>query len=192
MNSIISFLQIPLVRIIGVIAVLYLALFSNKEKPDSLGNRLSKDEIVKNFNQVKERTNFITTTIQSNGQAQVQKSEGPQIVIEDIELGTGDISIGCGMGAKISYSIFDQSGNQLKNSREEKVVVGSKLNKFLEDNIIGMKNGAIRNIKVPKDFLSDDQTIDQLLKFYKNDLRFQIMVTELNESQEGSNTQCNL
>lgn len=192
MNNIISFLQIPLVRIVGVIVVLYFALFSNKEKPDSLGNRLSKEEIVKNFNEAKERTHFITTTIQSAKQAPVQKANNPELIIEDIDYGTGDLSIGCGTEAKILYSIFDQSGNQIKNSSEEKVRVGSKINKFIEKNIIGMKSGAIRNIMIPKGHLSDEQSINQLMNFYDSDLRFQIVITELNQSPETSNKSCDL
>ncbi len=192
MKNIISFLQIPLVRIIGVIVVLYFGLFSNKEKPDSLGNRLSRDEIVKNFNEVKERTRFISTTIQSGGQNQVQIAKNSQLDIEDIEPGTGNASIDCGMEAKISYSVFDQSGKQIRNPSEEKIIIGSKINDFIEKNIIGMKSGSIRNIQVPKDYISSNQTVNQLLNFYKSDLRFQIIITEFDESQIASNKPCNL
>ena len=39
--------------IIGIIIILYFALFNNKEHPDSLGKRLSKDRIQNNIEEIK-------------------------------------------------------------------------------------------------------------------------------------------
>jgi biotin operon repressor len=48
-----------LFRLAGALAVLYFGLYANKKSPESLGNRLSKEKIEKNVEEVKKKGFYI-------------------------------------------------------------------------------------------------------------------------------------
>jgi len=183
MNSILSLLRIPLIRFIGVVVILYFALFSNKHNPDSLRNRLSKENIEQNLHDVQAKGRFIVSNIKvaqdvSNQQAQSQILEN-KISLTDVKIGVGDISINCGDEAEISYEVLTENGVQIKNVSSEKIIVGSNLNKIIEKNILNMKQDGIRNINIPENLITDDSKISELLKFHRSNIRYQIRLLSI-------------
>ena len=54
--KIISFAPIKLIRIL---AILYFALYANTEKPQSLGNRITKEEVKKGIDKAKKTSGLI-------------------------------------------------------------------------------------------------------------------------------------
>ncbi len=193
MNKILDILRIPLIKFIGIGAILYFALFSNKEKPDSLGNRLSKEEVGKTFNEAKNKSRFIISTVNTAQEGKEVRSNQPnamaKITIEDLEIGKGENAISCGSEIKIAYGIYDANNKILKTVSSEKLTIGSNLNRIVEQNIIGMKSGGIRNINIPHDFKSNDQKINDMLNFYHSDLRYQISVTSVDKNT-STQTSC--
>ncbi len=78
----------PLVKVVGISAILYFALFANKENPESLGNRLSSEKIKKNVSEVKEKSHFIITNLEMAHRAaaqQHQTEQKPKLIEESIE-----------------------------------------------------------------------------------------------------------
>lgn len=61
-----NLLKSPIIRIAGIILILYFALFYDNSHPDSLGNRLSKDQIKDNVSQIKDRSSHIITNIKKS------------------------------------------------------------------------------------------------------------------------------
>ncbi len=53
----------PIFKIIGIIAIIYFALFYNKSSPNSLGQRLSYDNIKSDLKQAGNQTIFILGNI---------------------------------------------------------------------------------------------------------------------------------
>jgi hypothetical protein len=193
MNKILDILRIPLIKFIGIGAILYFALFSNKENPESLGNRLSKEEVGKTFNEAKNKSRFIISTVNTAQEGKEVRPNQPnpmvKITIEDLEIGKGENVISCGSEVEIAYGIYGTNNKTLKTVSSEKLTIGSALNRVVEQNIIGMKSGGIRNINIPNDLKSNDQKINDMLNFYHSDLRYQISVTSV-DTNTSTQTSC--
>lgn len=66
-------LKNPIIKSIGIIVILYFALFANKENPHSLGNRLSSENIKKNLDIATKQTKFIASNVKTARQLAKEK-----------------------------------------------------------------------------------------------------------------------
>lgn len=181
-------LENPLIRVVGIMVVLYFALFSNKQNPQSLGNRLSSEKIKKHLSEVEEKGKFIATNVKAARSFNVG-SEKPTDKIAEKTISVNDINVGiskksaiCGSEIKIFVSLNSDKAKNLMVKSEEKLLIGSRKNWLLEKNIIGMKKDGIREIKVPKGFVTEDQQLAGFLKDSDSDLTYQIILREISES----------
>ena len=192
-------LRNPIIKITGLVLVLYFALFYDKKNPDSLGNRLSSERIAKNFHEAQEKSTFIMSNIERahnlRGATAATASSDPlqnfsTLTIQDVEIGKEGGALKCGDEAEISYDIrVAGSTNQLEFVPKEKLVIGSNVNPMIERKIVGMKKGGLRIIKIPKDFKSSNQKLAFLLKF--NEAELQYAVTLINSGMaNNSNVSC--
>ncbi len=174
--KIFELLRNPIVKLIGAGFVLYFALFANKENPDSLGNRWSKQQLQKDIEEAKIKSHFIITNVKIAKETakELDKINLEKISIEDLEEGNGEEKISCGDAVQISYGIYTSEGTQLEFIESENLTIGSKNNELLEKNLIGMKKGGARNIKVSRDFQTTNKKLADLLKFHATDLKYQI------------------
>lgn len=174
--KIFELLRNPIVKLIGAGFVLYFALFANKENPDSLGNRWSKQQLQKDIEEAKIKSHFIITNVKIAKETakELDKINLEKISIEDLEEGNGEEKISCGDAVQISYGIYTSEGTQLEFIESENLTIGSKNNELLEKNLIGMKKGGARNIKVSHDFQTTNKKLADLLKFHATDLKYQI------------------
>lgn len=185
MNNLTGFLRIPLVKFVCILLILYFALFSNKDHPDALSNRLSKERISEGIDQAAKKSRFIISNVQSSNnipkapQATDQPIVKAKTSIEDVELGKGNMAV-CGSEVEISYSIFAKD-KKLREVSSEEIIIGSNIDKIIEKNILGMQKGGIRNIKVPYNFESDDRRLSGMLNFYKSDLRYQVSLLSVSD-----------
>lgn len=174
--KIFELLRNPIVKLIGAGFVLYFALFANKENPDSLGNRWSKQQLQKDIEEAKIKSHFIITNVKIAKETakELDKINLEKISIEDLEEGNGEEKISCGDAVQISYGIYTSEGTQLEFIESENLTIGSKNNELLEKNLIGMKKGGVRNIKVSHDFQTTNKKLADLLKFHATNLKYQI------------------
>lgn len=63
----------PIFKIIGIFLILYFGLYTNKEHPDSLGNRLSKEKMQENFKEVKSNSYFIVENLRKAEELEAAK-----------------------------------------------------------------------------------------------------------------------
>jgi len=186
--KIFELLQNPIIKTIGVILVIYFALFANKETPQSLGNRLSPENLKKNFSEVSEQSKFIITNVKAANEYSKLKNTAI-ISTEDIENGPSEIKVACGDEVEISYGIYTKEGKQIIFFEAKKLIIGSKTIPIIEKNIIGMNSGGIRNINIPQDFLTEEPDLSKILASEKTDLRYQ--VTVLNVKKSATKINCN-
>lgn len=185
-------LKNPIIRTIGVIIIVYFGLFHNKKDPESLGNRLSSENIKKNLSEAGEKSRFIISNIrvaQEIAKNQQTTKKSPQEIfetstIEDAAIGNSEKIISCGDIVKISYGIYNHDGKQLTPSKEKSLAINSEENYILEKSVTGMKAGGIRHIYLPKDFYSTDPEFDELLKSEKNGFKFIITILNISEIKE--------
>jgi hypothetical protein len=73
--KLINITQNRFIKIVGIILVIYFALFYNKTNPESLGNRLSPKNIKDGLNAAQEKSRFILTNINTAKQIEKQKEK---------------------------------------------------------------------------------------------------------------------
>jgi hypothetical protein len=209
-------LQNPLIKIIGVLVIIYFGLFANKKNPDSLGNRLSMKKVKEHFSDIGEKGKFIVTNVEAAREyakthevkknvQQEQKSPEPQQEIQPApnaapsnsqevgyDPGSNDVIIGKGdsavsCGSKVKIvTIVDY---QLQGAVEE-LVVGSKKNWVIEKNIIGMKKGGLRSIIIPLDFETDDKKLKKALSARTTPLHYRVSLIDLKDPKTKSDEAC--
>jgi len=179
-------LRNPIIKIIGISVILYYGLFANKEKPGSLGNRFSSEQIKKDFSEVREKTVFIATNVklareiakEKEAEKEAEKKAAAtnralQVSVKDLEEGVGE-NISCGDSAYINYGIYTKDGRQLEFKENQILVIGNKSNWLLEKNIIGMKQAGSRYINIPQGSQVNDSKITEYLNSNKSDLKYQV------------------
>ncbi len=210
MKTILNLLRNPLVKILGLCAVFYFGLLANKKDPESLGNRLSKENINRNIDEVKYRGQYIMENIKN-----VKKVEAGEISADelrekfgqehrplfdvqnynflktqDLEKGFGTDELKCNDEAEISYGIYIKDGEtQLEFFNKEKLLIGSKKNVLLEQKIIGMKRDSVRIINIPRDLKPFDKKLSLLLKFNETDLFYKVILHDFSHTK--SVAKCN-
>jgi hypothetical protein len=76
-------LQNPLLKFIGVAAVIYFALFANKKNPESLGNRVSISKVKEHIGEIEEKSRFIATNVKAAREYSKMKDSQPKVVLEN-------------------------------------------------------------------------------------------------------------
>ncbi len=187
-------LKNPIIRTIGVFIIIYFGLFHNKKDPESLGNRLSSENIKKNFSEAGEKSRFIISNIRVAQEIaknqQAAKKTSPQEIfetstIEDAQIGNGEKIITCGDIAEISYGIYSHDNRKLNSSIKKSLTIGSNENYILEKAAIGMKTDGVRHAYLPKDFYSTDPEFSELLQSEKNGLKYIITILNIGEIKES-------
>ena len=131
-----NLLQNPFIKICGIGIIIYFALFANKHNPDSLGNRLSSENLKKNFHEAKKQTRFIMKNVEAAKEYKKQQ--------ENIDYTTKKIA--CNDVVYLNYSIY-QGEQRLHTANNSKFIIGSKTNWDIEQKIMGLKKGD--EIKIP-------------------------------------------
>ncbi len=198
--KIVELVRHPLVKTTGIVLILYFALFSNKENPNSLGNRLSKDRIKQNLGEVQERSKFIVTNVKKAQQLAKEKELEQQeeatrigpIIIEDFKPGAGEKVAACGDHVTIIYGLYSKNGKLLEFVNPKTLVIGNNEIPTLEKNIVGMKQYGIRNISTTATFTAshtNDQTLAGFIKSYGT-IRYQVTLLSFQKSPKKTTISC--
>jgi hypothetical protein len=195
-------LRNPIIKIIGISVILYYGLFANKEKPGSLGNRFSSEQIKKDFSEVREKTVFIAENVKLAREIAKEKeiekeaekkataiNPALQVSVKDLEEGVGE-NISCGDSAYINYGIYTKDGRQLEFKENQILVIGNKSNWLLEKNIIGMKQAGSRYINIVQGSQVNDSKITEYLNSNKSDLKYQVTLLAFTKNP-NSQLSCN-
>lgn len=168
----------PLIRFVGIAAVLYFALLANKNNPESLGNRLSPQNIKQNLSEMTERGKFITTNVKAAKAYSIEQMKDNVANSENVN-SAGKIVANCGAEVDFILTINTANGKNLKSYPKQTITIGSKQNKFLEEKLIGMTSGVIREIMIQQQFQTDDVELQSLIKEANSDLIYQIVVDKI-------------
>lgn len=198
--KIVDLVRHPLVKTTGIVLILYFALFSNKENPNSLGNRLSKDRIKQNLGEVQEKSKFIVTNVKKAQQMakdkELEQQEESQkispIIIEDLNPGAGVKVASCGDQVNIIYGLYSKNGKQLEFINPKKLVIGSNELPTLERNIVGMKQYGIRNIITTTTFSASNTSDTRLAGFIKSygTIRYQVTLLSFQKAPKQTTISC--
>lgn len=177
-----NLLKNPFIRIAGVIAILYIGLFSNTHKKDSLGNRLSKEQLQKDFGEIKEKSVNIVTTVKmakayQQGQIEAKSGNKPaaNYIVKDIAIGKGD-GAKCEDFVTIQYKSFSNNEPIEKSNKYDLIIGNSSFIPAIQKHIIGMKKGGVRLI---------------ILTNSNQALNYEVTMREIKKSATSNPEKCN-
>ena len=189
-------LRNPIVKTVGIAAILYFALFYNKENPESLGNRLSPKNIKEGLGEVTKKAQFIAGGISTaNEQAKEmeklrsKKFQDAASDYKDIKTGEGE-AISCGDYALISYKIFNSQNQELAKQPSQPISIGTQQNLLLERNIIGMKRGGTRVITVTQNPNITDPMLKSQIEQSGGRMIFEVTLENFDALPNNKNSSC--
>jgi hypothetical protein len=194
--NIMEILRNPIVKTVGIAAILYFALFYNKENPESLGNRLSPKNIKEGLGEVTKKAQFIAGGISTaNEQAKEmeklrsKKFQDAASDYKDIKTGEGE-AISCGDYALISYKIFNSQNQELAKQPSRPISIGTQQNLLLERNIIGMKRGGTRVITVTQNPNITDPMLKSQIEQSGGRMIFEVTLENFDALPNNKNSSC--
>jgi len=195
--NIFQILRNPLVKIVAAVIIIYFALFHDKHNPEALGNRLDPQRVKSELNEAREKGNFIISNVtlakqlaQENAKKkEIENANNREVSVRDVESGSGDDKSACGDIAEINYGIFDAENKQLDFREKQKFILGSRNNDVIENNVLGMAVGGVRDIRIPLNFKTDNKEINSMLQFNRSELRYQVTMLSF-QHNPGSNLSC--
>lgn len=183
----------PIIKIIGVLTILYFALLHDKTNPESLGNRLSAERVKKNIHEIEEKGKFIATNIsmaRKYAKQEINNSYSSKIAIKDIKINNEGQILKCGDKAEISYDILTINDKIIYSTENEELVIGSRKKDFLEKNIVEMHEGSTRSILIPQDVYTNNIQLTNFLKENKEGLNYQVTLKKVTNNPNSLNISC--
>jgi hypothetical protein len=186
------FFKNPLIKIIGVVAIIYFGMFYDNDHPDSLGNRLSIDNIKKNMNEVQQKVSDISQTIeiakQNNQQISAERNFS-ELSFEKVFVGSGNNFIECGDEVNIIYKFYDDQNRILEMSENSQIIAFQSnedlILTLIAQNISCIKIGAIIRTKFLGKYKEADQKLNKLLKIANYNLNLEVYVLSINPNKNN-------
>ena len=154
------------IKTIGIIAVLYFTLFSDKEDTDNLRNRFSSEQLKQDVSTIVNNTQHILTNakqVKKHGLRQIKNTAR------------------CGNEVIINYKIFSlKSKKELESVSNLKIVISDKTDIF-NSQIIGMKKNEVKTFEVLKNQSINDARLVNYLKNSENGLSLHIELLEVSD-----------
>ncbi len=183
----------PIVKIAGVLTILYFGLLHDKTNPESLGNRLSSERVKKNITEIEEKGKFIATNValaKKYAKQEQKNLNSSKIAVKEVKINNEGKELKCGQKAIIEYEIFTIDNKTLYSTENEEVIVGSQKVEFMEKNIIGMKEDSIRSLLIPQDFYTNDIKLTRLLNENRSGLDYKIKLKKILDNPNSLNISC--
>lgn len=172
-------LKNPLIKICGAVVIIYLGLFANKDNPESLGNRLSAENLQKNFHEAQKKGKFISTNVSA-----------AKKISEDVssDENSGLISAKCGDTVIANYEIY-QADKNIHKTTNKKFTLGSKENLPIEKGIIGMKIGETKDVNLLEKPSSNQEILS--MPELENDFKYRVTILKIFHNPPNSKISCN-
>jgi hypothetical protein len=169
----------PLIKIVGISLILYFALLSNKKNPDSLGNRLTAENIKKNLSQASNKVQFISTNLALARELEEKRNATENNIVR----------LSCGDVAKISYGIYNKAGRQLEFIEETNITIHKDTHHLLEKHAIGLEEGKTKVVAL--NIAPDTQEPENLIK-YKNIPGIELRIKLLSLTKNPAKINCEI
>lgn len=144
-------LKNPLFKIVGIVVILYLTLF-NKEKENSLGNRISSEKVKENLSYIKDKTIYIKENLNNSKKYKAKQKPLKDQQYQDFLIGIGKYKVNC--GDTILAKIIKLQGEfNIEETKKRLQIDRSTFN----SKFIGMKKGGRRRF-LSQEFISGEIT----------------------------------
>jgi hypothetical protein len=189
--SINNFLKLPIVKIIAMVAMLYYIYDKTKEDPRAISYHLTKENISKSVENVKNSFETISTASQQLKDAQKLVNEASEakklnLFYRTIREGNGGTKVVCGSEVSIEYDLINIENDEVINKSNMKFDIGTKFNELIEKALIGMTAGGIRSVEIPVDFKTGDSVYDEMIQ--KSGMVYKISLLSVSENAKNNLT----
>jgi FKBP-type peptidyl-prolyl cis-trans isomerase len=189
--SINNFLKLPIVKIIAMVAMLYYIYDKTKEDPRAISYHLTKENISKSVENVKNSFETISTASQQLKDAQKLVNEASEakklnLLYRTIREGNGGAKVVCGSEVSIEYDLINIENDEVINKSNMKFDIGTKFNELIEKALIGMTAGGIRSVEIPVDFKTGDSVYDEMIQ--KSGMVYKISLLSVSENAKNNLT----
>jgi FKBP-type peptidyl-prolyl cis-trans isomerase len=189
--SINNFLKLPIVKIIAMIAMLYYIFDKTKEDPRAISYHLTKENLAKSVENVKNSIETISTASEQlkDGQGLVQEASETKkfnLLYRTIREGSGGAKVVCGSEVSIEYDLMNIESGEVINKSNMKFDIGTKFNELIERALMGMTAGGIRSVEIPVDFKTGDSVYDEMIQ--KSGMVYKISLLSVSENAKNNLT----
>ncbi len=173
MKKIFDISQNSWLKIVGIIAVLYFALFSNKENPHSLGHNLNKDEISKGYKEALNKGKKIHSDV-FKAQELKKRMMDPSnstpdiLVFDEVESLIGN-RVSCNDIVDIAFEIKNINNDIIQPKTNMSLVVGKGSSPIIEEHLLNMRESSIKILNIPFSYQGNSQMLSSIRsQGYKN------------------------
>ena len=189
--SINNFLKLPIVKIVAMVAMLYYIFDKTKEDPRTISYHLTKENLAKSVENVKNSIETISTTSAQLKDAQelvdeALESKKLDLFFRTIREGAGGNKVVCGSEVSIEYDLMNIENGEVINKSNMKFDIGTKFNELIERALIGMTAGGIRSVEIPVDFKTGDSVYDEMIQ--KSGMVYRISLLSVSENAKNNLT----
>ncbi len=190
MHKLPNFSQNSWFKIVGIVAVLYFALLSNKENPNSLGNNLKKENLRDGFSEVSKKTQEIYKNVKLAQEFNQRRLTGNEVgykgvlVIDEFESGSGKIA-SCNDKVDIEFEIRDVTNKVLQPKTLMQLVIGQNFAPIIEKYVLQMRESSIRILNIPSSYVSKSEILSNIRKQGYSQLVYRIELKKVYKNNQS-------
>lgn len=189
--SIFQLLQNPLVKIIGIAAVLYFGLLYKNDDPESLKTRLDPNRIQSEIDEAKQQGHFILTNLNEAKNPQAPKAQeqarAPEISANDLILGNSQEVVKCGDEIFLDYIIYDLKGRKIDEKNDVTLIASPTSENSIAKYLVNARKGGIREIFVPYGLETTNEEIINYREIAASSFKYQVTIKNINSAASAQN-----
>lgn len=192
--KIFNFSQNGFVKFFGIVAILYFALLSDKENPNSLGHKLKKENLERSIEDVKEQGSKIMKGVliaqEYNKRKNARDNETEILVFDDVE-SFSSTQAKCGDQVLVGVEFKNDNGINIIPEKKIIINIGEKKYPIIERVVNKMKKSGVRIVNIPNSYQTNSQLIKELREKEGDDIFYRITLFEvLNSDQDKTKFNC--
>jgi len=194
--------QNPIVKLIGVIAIIYFVFFNKKN--DQV-QKITSEDLANKITNTQEHFSRISNNIKILKEydkalkGEIVFSKGINSIYSDYaETASANqknlITIKCGTTAKVREYIYTTEGRLITNQEDYKYQIGSNESSIIENQLIDAKEGSVKIISIPSKEINLDKRLNELFtnkKINIDDVKAYILIEKIFTESEDKSIKCN-
>ncbi len=194
--------QNPIVKLIGVIAIIYFVFFNKKN--DQV-QKITSEDLANKITNTQEHFSKISTNIKILKEydkaikGEIVFSKGiNSIYSEYAETDSANqknlITIKCGTAVKVREYIYTTEGRLITSQEDYKYQIGSNESSIIENQLINAKEGSVKIISIPNKEINLDKRLNELFtnkKINIDDVKAYILIEKIFIESEDKGIKCN-
>ena len=193
--------QNPIIKLIGVIAIIYFIFFNKKEDK---AEKITTENIANKISNTQEHFSKLSNNIKILKEydkalkGEIVFSKGMNgLYSEYAETNSSSQKnltiITCGTTVKVREYIYTTEGRLITNQEDYKYQIGSNESSIIENQLINAKEGSVKIVSIPSKEINIDKKLSNLFADKKidiDDVKAYILIERISTEPENKNIVC--